>query len=174
MATITVNGARREVQAPGDTPLLYVLRNELLLTGPQFGCGLAQCGACSVLVDGKEVRSCITALSDVGAEPGDHHARRTACAVGEAKGPPRGRSEEHASPGAAGLDRGADATVRILPERHDDQGDGAAGKQSESDTCADQSGLHDLGVSPNLCRCGTYMAIIEAVQHAAAIMAKGR
>ena len=65
MATITVNGVRREVQAPGDTPLLYVLRNDLELIGPQFGCGLAQCGACSVLIDGKEVRSCITALSDV-------------------------------------------------------------------------------------------------------------
>ena len=66
MATITVNGERRDVQAPADTPLLYVLRNDLQLTGPQFGCGVAQCGACSVLIDGKEVRSCITALSDVG------------------------------------------------------------------------------------------------------------
>src|SRR2546428_145495 len=56
--SITVNAARREVQSPGDTPLLYVLRNELGLSGPQFGCGLSQCGACSVLVDGKEARSC--------------------------------------------------------------------------------------------------------------------
>src|SRR5213082_3425372 len=65
-STISVNGKRREVQAPGDTPLLYVLRNDLGLSGPQFGCGLAQCGACSVLVNGKEVRSCITPLSAVG------------------------------------------------------------------------------------------------------------
>src|ERR1700722_20924148 len=63
MVTITVNGVRREIQAPEDTPLLYVLRNELELTGPQFGCGLAQCGACSVLLEGKEVRSCITGLA---------------------------------------------------------------------------------------------------------------
>jgi isoquinoline 1-oxidoreductase alpha subunit len=63
--TITVNGTRREVQAPGDTPLLYVLRNELELSGPQFGCGLSQCGACSVLVDGKESRSCVLPLSRV-------------------------------------------------------------------------------------------------------------
>src|SRR5213593_1331889 len=63
--TIVVNGARREVQAPGDTPLLYVLRNDLELTGPQFGCGLSQCGACSVLVDGKEIRSCVTPVSRV-------------------------------------------------------------------------------------------------------------
>ena len=61
--TITVNGTRREVQAPGDTPLLYVLRNDLELSGPQFGCGLSQCGACSVLVDGKEARSCVLTLS---------------------------------------------------------------------------------------------------------------
>ena len=63
--TITVNGTRREVQATGDTQLLYVLRNDLELSGPQFGCGLAQCGACSVLVDGKEIRSCVTTLARV-------------------------------------------------------------------------------------------------------------
>src|SRR4029079_6290222 len=59
MVTLNVNGSRHEVQAPADTPLLYVLRNDLELRGPQFGCGLAQCGACSVLVDGKEERSCM-------------------------------------------------------------------------------------------------------------------
>src|SRR5271165_3507856 len=65
MVAFTVNGIRREVQAPGDTPLLYVLRNDLQLSGPQFGCGLAQCGACSVLVEGKEMRSCVTPVSTV-------------------------------------------------------------------------------------------------------------
>src|SRR5580698_8604000 len=68
MVTIVVNGNRREIQAPTDTPLLYVLRNDLQLTGPQFGCGLAQCGACSVLLDGKEIRSCTTTLASVGAK----------------------------------------------------------------------------------------------------------
>ena len=63
MTTVVVNGVSRELQAPADTPLLYVLRNDLELSGPQFGCGLAQCGACSVLLDGKEIRSCITPLS---------------------------------------------------------------------------------------------------------------
>src|ERR1700735_3427137 len=63
MVTIIVNGVRREIQSQADTPLLYVLRNDLELTGPQFGCGLAQCGACSVLMDGKEIRSCVTPLS---------------------------------------------------------------------------------------------------------------
>src|SRR5271169_2852424 len=63
MAMIIVNGVRREIQAPSDTPLLYALRNDLELSGPQFGCGLSQCGSCSVLLDGKEIRSCVTPLS---------------------------------------------------------------------------------------------------------------
>src|SRR5213595_4176684 len=63
---IKVNGLVHSVTASLDTPLLYVLHNELHLHGPRFGCGLAQCGACSVLLDGKEVRSCVTPLSTVG------------------------------------------------------------------------------------------------------------
>jgi aerobic-type carbon monoxide dehydrogenase small subunit (CoxS/CutS family) len=62
---IKVNGRARSVAAAPDTPLLYVLKNELHLGGPRFGCGLAQCGACSVLHDGKEIRSCITPVSAV-------------------------------------------------------------------------------------------------------------
>lgn len=59
--TLKVNGTAREVETDDpDTPLLYVLRNDLALTGTHFGCGLAQCGACTVLVDGKAVRSCVT------------------------------------------------------------------------------------------------------------------
>ena len=60
---LSVNGERRTVTVEPDTPLLYVLRNDLELNGPKFGCGLAQCGACSVLLDGKEVRSCVTPVS---------------------------------------------------------------------------------------------------------------
>src|SRR2546430_9663020 len=62
---IKVNGRLWPVSASADTPLLYVLTNELRLQGPRFGCGLAQCGACSVLVDGVETRSCVTPLSRV-------------------------------------------------------------------------------------------------------------
>ena len=61
--SLRINGERRTVEVDGDTPLLYVLRNDLELNGPRFGCGQAQCGACSVLVDGKEVRSCVTPVS---------------------------------------------------------------------------------------------------------------
>src|SRR5687768_14111838 len=63
--SITVNGKRRSTEAASSTPLLYVLRNELELRGPKFGCGLSQCGACSVLVDGKEIRSCVTPVAAV-------------------------------------------------------------------------------------------------------------
>ena len=60
--TINVNGASHTVQARPDTPLLYVLRNELRLNGPKFGCGLGQCGACTVILKGQAVRSCITTV----------------------------------------------------------------------------------------------------------------
>ena len=61
--TLQVNGNTRQVNAEPDTPLLYILRNDLELNGPKFGCGQAQCGACTVLLDGKPVRSCVTPVS---------------------------------------------------------------------------------------------------------------
>src|ERR1700704_6517897 len=64
--SLKVNGAMRSVPAEPDTPLLYVLRNDLGLNGAKFGCGLAQCGACTVLVDGKPVRSCVTPIDTLG------------------------------------------------------------------------------------------------------------
>src|SRR5215468_11867925 len=66
--SLKVNGTTRSVEAEADTPLLYVLRNDLGLNGPKFGCGLSQCGACEVIVDGREVRSCQTPLSSVRGE----------------------------------------------------------------------------------------------------------
>src|SRR6202162_3755164 len=65
-AKIYVNEGYWTVEAAPETPLLYVLSNELQLKGPRFGCGLAQCGSCSVLVDGVETRSCVTPLSAIG------------------------------------------------------------------------------------------------------------
>jgi isoquinoline 1-oxidoreductase alpha subunit len=65
--TITVNGRAREVESPGDTPLLWVLRDELDLKGTKFGCGMSFCGACTVHLDGVPTRSCITPVSRVGA-----------------------------------------------------------------------------------------------------------
>ena len=142
MVTLNVNGVRREVQAPDDTPLLYVLRNDLQLIGPQFGCGLAQCGACSVLVEGKETRSCVTPVASVA-----NQEITTLEGLPARWAKQKGLSAEqrrHASPRAAGLDRGTDSAMRILPERHDDQGNRTARKQSESDSGANQSGLHHV------------------------------
>ena len=62
---LEVNGRSHSVEVEPNTPLLYVLRNDLQLTGPKFGCGLAQCGACTVLRDGKAIRSCVTPVSAV-------------------------------------------------------------------------------------------------------------
>jgi len=64
--SLKVNGSRRSVPAEADTPLLYVLRNDLELNGAKFGCGLAQCGACTVLLGGRAVRSCITEIGTIG------------------------------------------------------------------------------------------------------------
>jgi nicotinate dehydrogenase subunit A len=61
----TVNGKPQQSTAAPETPLLYVLRNDLALNGAKFGCGLAQCGACTVIVDGTAIRSCITEISDI-------------------------------------------------------------------------------------------------------------
>ena len=64
--SLKVNGAMRSVPAEPDTPLLHVLRNDLALNGAKFGCGLAQCGACTVLVDGRPVRACVTEIGSIG------------------------------------------------------------------------------------------------------------
>ena len=62
--SLTVNGRSATVEADPDTPLLYILSDDLQLNGPKFGCGLAQCGACTVLLDGEPIRSCVTAASE--------------------------------------------------------------------------------------------------------------
>ena len=64
--SLKVNGLQRSVPAEADTPLLYVLRNDLALNGAKFGCGLSQCGACTVLLDGRAVRSCVTQIGAIG------------------------------------------------------------------------------------------------------------
>ena len=174
MSTITVNGVRREVQAPSDTPLLYVLRNDLLLTGPQFGCGLAQCGACAVLINGKETRSCVTALSDVTADqeittleglPG-RWAKQKGFSPDKATNtlhPVQQAWIEEQTPQCGFCQNGMMIKATELLE------------SNPNPTLAQiKEAYTSSGISPFLCRCGTYTAIIEAVQHAAEIMAKGR
>jgi aerobic-type carbon monoxide dehydrogenase small subunit (CoxS/CutS family) len=168
--TITVNGARREVQTSPDTPLLYVLRNELGLTGPQFGCGLSQCGACSVLIDGKEARSCTLPLSRVAGKE-----------VTTLEGlPARWASQQSRT--------GADAEHTLHPvqqawisEQVPQCGfcqNGMMIKATEllettpSPSVAEIKNAFTSGASPHLCRCGSYVAIIEAVQRASTMMGK--
>ena len=146
--TLIVNGTRREVDAAADTPLLYVLRNDLELSGPQFGCGLAQCGACSVLVDGKEARSCVLPVSRVAGKEVTTLEGLPARWASQRGLPSRGAND--AAPGAAGVDRRAGADVRVLPERHDDQGDGAARRDARADGRADQERLHERAVAASL------------------------
>jgi isoquinoline 1-oxidoreductase alpha subunit len=173
MATITVNGVRREIQAPNDTPLLYVLRNDLELSGPQFGCGLAQCGACSVLLDGKEIRSCITPVSSAAGKE-----------VTTLEGLPARWAQQK------GLSKAdADKTLHPVQEAWIEEQTPLCGfcqngmmiKAAEllervaSPTVAEiKEAFTTSGPSAHLCRCGSYTAIIEAVQRAATVTGKGR
>ena len=132
---IKVNGLVHNVTASLDTPLLYVLHNELHLHGPRFGCGLAQCGACSVLLDGKEIRSCVTPVAAVSGK-----------AITTLEGMPalyaKSRGTTASTPAAsasaaAGVDRRAGAALRLLPERNDDPGRRSAGDDEAADRGAD-------------------------------------
>jgi aerobic-type carbon monoxide dehydrogenase small subunit (CoxS/CutS family) len=163
MATILVNGVRREVQAPADTPLLYVLRNDLELSSPQFGCGMAQCGSCSVLLDGKEIRSCITPLSAVGVKEVttlEGLARRWG--KGTELHPVQEAWIEEQTPLCGICQSGMMIKATELLER------------TATPTLAQiKEAFTTSGPSAHLCRCGSYTAIIEAVQRAGAAMAKG-
>ena len=116
---IKVNGLTHGVTASLDTPLLYVLHNELHLHGPRFGCGLAQCGACSVLLDGKEIRSCVTPVAAVSGKSITTLEGLPALCASQ-RGTTAAATD--AAPAAAGVDRRAGAAVRLLPERNDDPG----------------------------------------------------
>ena len=173
MVTLNVNGVRHEVEAPDDTPLLYVLRNDLELLGPQFGCGLAQCGACSVLIDGKEARSCVTPVASIANQEittleglPARWAKQKGLSPAEAKNmlhPVQQAWIEEQTPQCGFCQNGmmikATELLETIPN---------------PSLAQIKAAFTTSGPSPNLCRCGTYVAIIEAVQHAATIMAKGR
>ncbi|MBV8867111.1 MAG: (2Fe-2S)-binding protein [Acidobacteriaceae bacterium] len=170
MTSILVNGVKREVQAANDTPLLYVLRNDIELSGPQFGCGLAQCGACSVLLNGKEVRSCITPLGAVSDKE-----------VTTLEGlPARWAKQTGLTPEQAAktLHPVQEAWIAEQTPQCGFCQNGMMIKATEllervsSPTVADIKEAFTSGVSPHLCRCGTYTAIIQAVQNAATRMRK--
>jgi isoquinoline 1-oxidoreductase alpha subunit len=171
MVTINVNGVRRNIQAPNDTPLLYVLRNDLELSGPQFGCGLAQCGACSVLLDGKEIRSCITPVSSASGKE-----------VTTLEGLPARWAQQK------GLSKpDAEKTLHPVQQAWIEEQTPLCGfcqngmmikatellEHTAAPTVAEiKEAFTTSGPSPHLCRCGSYTAIIDAVRRAGTIMAK--
>jgi len=150
--SLRVNGRTHALTVDPDTPLLYVLRNDLKLNGPKFGCGLGQCGACTVILDGRAVRSCVTALSDVrdgevitlevlGSRDNPHPVQRAFI------------EEQAAQCGycMSGMIMQAKAFL--------DQ----TAKPSEAEIKA--------ALANNLCRCGTHVQIVRAVQRVAAARA---
>ena len=168
--TITVNGARREVQAAGSTPLLYVLRNDLELSGPQFGCGLSQCGACSVLIDGKDSRSCVLPLSSVAGKE-----------ITTLEGLPERWAKQQGLPASEAGQILHPVQQAWIDEQVPQCGfcqNGMMIKAAElldvtpSPTVAQIKTAFTVGASPHLCRCGSYSAILDAVQRAATLMAK--
>ena len=167
--TLHVNGSPRTVSAPAETPLLYVLRNDLQLTGPRLGCGMAQCGACAVLVDGHEVRSCITPVSAVVGKqvttieglPAVWAAAKGLQAETAAKTlhPVQQAWIEEQVPQCGYCQSGMMiAAVDLL-------------SRNPNPTVAQiKDAFTNTPPSPHLCRCGTYSAIIDAVQRAAKAM----
>lgn len=153
MTTLILNGEERQVTSEPDTPLLYVLRDELELNGAKFGCGLGQCGACTVLVDGEPVFSCVTPVLLLNGRD-----IRTVEGLGTiaAPGPLQAAfiEEQAAQCGycIAGMLLRAQALLVRVPDPQDD------------DILA--------ALEPQLCRCGTHMRIIRAVKRAARTLSR--
>ena len=111
MTTLLVNGKTHKVDAPADTPLLWVLRDHIGLTGTKYGCGMATCGACTVHLDGAPVRACSTPMS---------------AAVGKKVLTIEGLSSDNNHPVQKGMDRCGGSTVRLLPVGADHERGGVA------------------------------------------------
>jgi nicotinate dehydrogenase subunit A len=150
---LKVNGVSRSVPAEPDTPLLYVLRNDLELNGAKFGCGLAQCAACTVLIDGKAVRSCVTPISAVATSE-----ITTIEGLGSLE-KPHPLQQAFITEQAAQCGYCTNGMIMSAKELLDRKP-----RPSEPDVRAALAG--------NLCRCGTHNRIIRAVLRAA--QANGR
>ncbi len=148
MITLKINGEQKSFDAPDDMPLLWVLRDLLGMTGTKFGCGIAQCGACTVHLDGKAVRSCLLEVGVIG-----DRAITTIEGVGST---PAGARVQKAWLDIEVIQCGYCQSGQIM----------SAVALLESTPNPDDSDI-DAAMAGNICRCGTYVRIREAIKRAA-------
>ena len=153
MTKLRINGRDHDVQAEPDTPLLWVLRGELKLTGTKYGCGMALCGACTVLLDGEPIRACTTPIADVG--------ERTVTTIEGLKGP------------LADALRAAWLDVDVVQCGYCQSGQLLAATALLRRTPRPSDADIDAALAGNLCRCGTYTRIRTAIHQAAAKATEG-
>jgi isoquinoline 1-oxidoreductase subunit alpha len=148
MINLRINGQLHSVEATGDTPLLWVLRDLLGLTGTKFGCGIAQCGACTVHVDGNAVRSCLLPIGSI-----QDRAITTIEAIGDT---PEGARIQKAWLGLEVVQCGYCQSGQVM----------AAAALLKNTPHPDDADI-DAAMSGNICRCGTYVRIRAAIKQAA-------
>ena len=148
MITVTVNGTPHQVDVTADMPLLWVIRDVIGLTGTKFGCGIAQCGACTVHVAGKPVRSCLYPVGQLGEQP-----VTTIEAIGQT---PNGAKVQQAWLASEVVQCGYCQSGQIMSAT-------ALLDVTPSPTDAEI----DQAMAGNICRCGTYVRIREAIHQAA-------
>ena len=148
MVGLRINGETKSVDAPPDTPLLWALRDILGLTGTKFGCGIAQCGACTVHLDGVPVRSCVLPIGAVGSR-----AITTIEGIGAT---PTGAKVQKAWLDLEVIQCGYCQSGQIM----------SATALLDKNPHPEDSDI-DAAMAGNICRCGTYVRIREAIKHAA-------
>ena len=148
MITLSINGESKDVDAPADMPLLWVLRDLLGLTGTKFGCGIAQCGACTVHIDGAPVRSCLLPVGSIG--------QRKVTTVEAVGATPAGAKVQRAWLDLEVIQCGYCQSGQIM----------SAAALLTSKPSPDDADI-DAAMAGNICRCGTYVRIREAIKQAA-------
>ena len=148
MITLNINGESKDVDAPSDMPLLWVLRDLLGLTGTKFGCGIAQCGACTVHIDGAPVRSCLLPVGSIG--------QRKVTTIEAVGATPAGAKVQRAWLDLEVIQCGYCQSGQIM----------SAAALLTSKPAPDDADI-DAAMAGNICRCGTYVRIREAIKQAA-------